>query len=101
MAEAFIGEIRCVSFNYAPDGWLFCNGQSLLIQKYNTVYALIGTTFGGDGRTTFQLPNLNNKCILGNQSAIIPHKYDNTITYTIPVNYTIPSTKIMVILENV
>ncbi len=100
MVEAFVGEIRCVSFNYAPDGWLFCNGQTLPIQQYNQLYALIGTTFGGDGITTFQLPNLNNKCILGNPSTTIPNSYNNITKYNIPVNYIIPSNKIMVILEN-
>jgi microcystin-dependent protein len=100
MAEAFIGEIRCVSFNYAPDGWLLCNGQSLPISQYQILFSLIGTTFGGDGQTTFQIPNLNNKCICGSPSTTILKNNNNTITYNIPVNYTIPSNIIIVILEN-
>lgn len=58
MAEPFIGEIRLFSFDFAPKGWAQCNGQILPIQQNQALYALLGTTFGGDGRVTFTLPNL-------------------------------------------
>lgn len=58
MAEPFIGEIRLFSFDFAPKGWAQCNGQILPIQQNQALYALLGTTFGGDGRVTFALPNL-------------------------------------------
>lgn len=54
----FVGEIRMFGGNYPPRGWAFCNGQELPIQKYQALFAVIGTTYGGDGRTTFALPNL-------------------------------------------
>jgi microcystin-dependent protein len=61
MGEPYIGEIRLAGFNFAPVGWAFCNGQSLPISDYNALFALIGTTYGGDGQTTFNLPNLQSR----------------------------------------
>ncbi|HYO60896.1 MAG TPA: tail fiber protein [Actinomycetota bacterium] len=58
MAEPFLSEIRIFSFNFPPKGWAFCNGQSLPINQNQALFALLGTTFGGNGQTTFQLPNL-------------------------------------------
>jgi len=59
MAEGFIGEIRIFAGNYAPVGWLLCNGQSVNVTDYETLYALIGNTYGSTGNMTFNLPNLN------------------------------------------
>jgi microcystin-dependent protein len=56
--NAFVGEIELFPFTFAPYGWLSCEGQILNINQYNALYALIGTQYGGDGRTTFALPNL-------------------------------------------
>ncbi len=61
MAEPFIGEIRMVGFNFAPAGWAFCNGQLLFISENDALFALIGTTYGGDGVQTFALPNLQSR----------------------------------------
>ena len=58
MSTPFLGEIRIVSFNYPPKGWAFCNGQTLAIAQNQALFALLGTTYGGNGTTTFQLPNL-------------------------------------------
>ena len=57
MAEPFLSEIRIMSFNFAPKGWAQCNGQLLPINQNQPLFALLGTTFGGDGRTTFALPD--------------------------------------------
>lgn len=57
--DAYIGEIRAVSFDYAPEGWMLCQGQTLGIAQYQVLYAVLGPAFGGDGRATFMLPNLN------------------------------------------
>lgn len=54
----FIGEIRLFGFNYAPKDWALCEGQLLQISQFNVLFAAIGTTYGGDGMTTFALPNL-------------------------------------------
>jgi microcystin-dependent protein len=58
MAEPFLSEIRIMSFGFAPKGWALCNGQFLPINQNQALFSLLGTTFGGDGRTTFALPNL-------------------------------------------
>ena len=58
MPEPFLSEIKIVSFNFAPKGWALCNGQSLPINQNQALFALLGTTYGGNGQTTFNLPNL-------------------------------------------
>jgi microcystin-dependent protein len=58
MAEPFLSEIRMMSFGYAPKGWAMCNGQFLPINQNQALFSLLGTTFGGDGRVTFALPDL-------------------------------------------
>ena len=58
MSDQYVGEIRTFGFNFAPYGWFLCNGQILSIQAYTTLFAVIGTYFGGNGTTNFQLPNL-------------------------------------------
>jgi microcystin-dependent protein len=58
MAEPFLSEIRIFSFNFPPKGWAFCNGQFLPINQNQALFALLGTTYGGNGQTTFALPDL-------------------------------------------
>ena len=58
MAEPFLSEIRLMSFNFAPQGWALCNGQLLPINQNQALFSLLGTTFGGNGQTTFALPDL-------------------------------------------
>jgi microcystin-dependent protein len=58
MAEPFLSEIRLFSFNFAPRGWALCNGQLLPINQNQALFSLLGTTYGGDGRVTFALPDL-------------------------------------------
>lgn len=62
--DAYVGEIRAVGFNYAPYNWAFCAGQLLPINQYSALYSLLGTVYGGDGRTTFALPNLCGQAIV-------------------------------------
>ncbi|HEX4738461.1 MAG TPA: tail fiber protein [Allosphingosinicella sp.] len=61
MAQPYIGEIRMFAGNFAPAGWMFCSGQQLPISEYETLFNLIGTTYGGDGQSTFDLPNLQSR----------------------------------------
>ena len=61
MSEPFLGEIRMVGFNFAPIGWALCDGQTLSISQYTALFSLLGTTFGGNGTTTFQLPDLQGR----------------------------------------
>jgi microcystin-dependent protein len=59
--EPFLGEIKMVGFNFAPRGWAFCDGQILSISSNTALFSLYGTTYGGDGRTTFGLPDLKGR----------------------------------------
>ena len=68
--EAFVGEIRAVSFNFAPQGWLKCEGQILSIAQHTPLYAAIGSAFGGDGRTNFALPDLRGRVPVGTGSGL-------------------------------
>jgi microcystin-dependent protein len=61
MAEPFLSEIRIMSFNFAPKGWALCNGQLLPINQNQALFSLLGTTYGGDGRVNFALPDLRSK----------------------------------------
>jgi microcystin-dependent protein len=61
MAEPFLSEIRIMSFGFAPNGWALCNGQLLPINQNQALFSLLGTTYGGDGRVTFGLPNLQTR----------------------------------------
>jgi microcystin-dependent protein len=65
MADPFVGQIISVGFNWAPDGWFLCNGQTVPISQYEALYALLGTMYGGDGQSSFGLPNLNGRVPLG------------------------------------
>jgi microcystin-dependent protein len=61
MAQPYVGEIRMFASNFAPAGWMFCEGQTLPITENETLFQLIGTTYGGDGQSTFQLPDLRGR----------------------------------------
>src|SRR3954467_14563258 len=61
MAQPYVGEIRMFAGNFAPAGWMFCEGQLLAISEYETLFNLIGTTYGGDGQSTFALPDLRGR----------------------------------------
>lgn len=65
MAEYFLGEIRAFGFGFAPKGWTLCNGQTLPISQNAALFSLLGTTYGGNGTTTFQLPNLQSRAAVG------------------------------------
>jgi microcystin-dependent protein len=61
VAQPYIGEIRMFAGNFAPAGWMFCDGQLLPISEYETLFVVIGTTYGGDGQSTFALPDLQSR----------------------------------------
>jgi microcystin-dependent protein len=64
MGQPYVGEIRMFGGNFAPAGWMTCDGQLLPISEYETLFNLIGTTYGGDGQSTFALPNLSGRAAL-------------------------------------
>ena len=61
MAQPYVGEIRMFAGNFPPNGWLFCDGSTLPISEYETLFQLIGTTYGGDGESTFNVPDLRGR----------------------------------------
>src|ERR1700734_405976 len=61
MANPFVAEIRIFPFNFQPKGWAFCNGQILPISQNTALFSLLGTTYGGDGKSNFALPNLQGR----------------------------------------
>jgi len=65
MADPFVAEIRMFGFNFAPKGWAFCDGQILPISQNTALFSLLGTTYGGDGKSNFALPNLRDSFALG------------------------------------
>lgn len=74
MTEPFIGQIQIMGFNFNPRGWAFCNGATMPIQQNTALFSLLGTQYGGDGRTTFQLPNFANRaaCNQGTGPGLTP-----------------------------
>ena len=85
MAQPYVGEIRMFAGNFAPAGWMFCEGQLLPISEYETLFNLIGTTYGGDGQSTFALPDLRGRVPLhqGNGFTLAETGGAETITLTV------------------
>jgi microcystin-dependent protein len=81
MADPFIAEIRIVGFNFAPRGWAFCQGQLLPISQNTALFSLVGTIYGGDGRTTFGLPNLQDRMPMhpGNGPGLSPRNLGEVV----------------------
>ncbi len=75
MSDPFVAEIRMFGFNFPPTGWAFCNGQILSISQNTALFSLLGTTYGGDGKTNFALPNLQGSAPLffGQGPGLSPH----------------------------
>lgn len=65
MSDAFVGEVRLFAGNFAPVGWQLCNGQLVSINENQALFALLGTTYGGDGRSTFGLPDMRGRVVVG------------------------------------
>ena len=84
MGTPFLGEIKIVSFGFAPKGWAQCNGQLMPINQNQALFSLLGTNFGGDGRTTFGLPNLQGRAPLhpgaGHVLGEVGGEYAHTLT---------------------
>ncbi len=66
--DAFMGTVLAVGFNYPPRGWLFCNGQTVPISQNSAMFALLGTMYGGDGQSTFGIPDLRGRVVVGSQA---------------------------------
>src|ERR1700756_514529 len=85
MSQPYVGEIRMFAGNFAPAGWMFCEGQLLPISEYETLFNLIGTTYGGDGQSTFALPDLRGRVPIhfGNGFTLAETGGVETVTLTV------------------
>ena len=86
MAQPYVGEIRMFAGNFAPAGWMFCEGQLLPISEYETLFQLIGTTYGGDGQSTFALPDLRGRIPLHQGNSLILAETGGAEEITLTVN---------------
>jgi len=86
MSQPYVGEIRMFAGNFAPAGWMFCEGQLLPISEYETLFNLIGTTYGGDGQSTFALPDLRGRLPIhqGNGFTLAETGGVETVTLSVP-----------------
>jgi len=86
MAQPYVGEIRMFAGNFAPAGWEFCQGQLLPISEYETLFQLIGTTYGGDGESTFALPDLRGRIPIHQGNGFILAETGGVEQVTLTVN---------------
>src|SRR5919202_6439989 len=86
MAQPYVGEIRMFAGNFAPAGWMFCEGQLLPISENETLFQLIGTTYGGDGESTFALPDLRGRIPVHQGSGFILAETGGVEQVTLTVN---------------
>jgi microcystin-dependent protein len=86
MAQPYVGEIRMFAGNFAPAGWMFCEGQLLPISENETLFQLIGTTYGGDGQSTFALPDLRGRVPIHQGSGFILAETGGAEEITLTVN---------------
>jgi microcystin-dependent protein len=86
MAQPYVGEIRMFAGNFAPAGWMFCEGQLLPISENETLFQLIGTTYGGDGQDTFALPDLRGRVPLHQGNGLILAETGGAEEITLTVN---------------
>ncbi|HKF49541.1 MAG TPA: tail fiber protein [Terracidiphilus sp.] len=85
MSQPYVGEVRIFAGNFAPAGWMFCEGQLLPISEYETLFNLIGTTYGGDGQNTFALPDMRGRVPMhqGNGFTLAETGGVETVTLTV------------------
>jgi microcystin-dependent protein len=86
MSEPFLGELKCVSFNFAPKGWAQCNGQLLPINQNQPIFSLLGTTYGGDGRVNFGLPNLQGRAAVHVGQGIVLGERGGEYSHTLTIS---------------
>jgi len=86
MSNPYVGEIRLFGGNFAPAGWMFCEGQLLPISENETLFTLIGTTYGGDGQSTFALPDLRGRIPVHPGNGVIQGEAAGSETVTLTIN---------------
>lgn len=86
MSEPFLGEIKIISWNFPPKGWAFCNGSLLPINQNQALFSVLGTTYGGDGRQTFGLPNLQGRSPMHVGNGIVLGELGGETTHTLNIS---------------
>ncbi len=86
MSEPFLGEIKMISWNFPPKGWAFCDGQLFPINQNQALFSILGTTYGGDGRQTFALPNLQGRVPVHVGSSITLGELGGEATHTLNIS---------------
>lgn len=86
MSEPFLGEIKIISWNFPPKGWAFCNGTLLPINQNQALFSILGTTYGGDGRQTFGLPNLQGRSPFHVGNGIVLGELGGETTHTLNIS---------------
>lgn len=83
MSEPFLGELKVFSFNFPPKGWAFCAGALLPINQNQALFSLLGTTYGGDGRVTFGLPDLQGRVPIHQGNGIVQGQFGGEVNHTL------------------
>jgi len=96
MSEPFLAELRIFSFNFPPKGWAFCNGQLLPINQNQALFSLMGTFYGGNGTTNFQLPNLQGRCAMHMGNGYVQGQAGGEATDVLPLNAMPPHTHLAI-----
>jgi microcystin-dependent protein len=86
MSEPFLGEVKIISWNFPPKGWAFCNGQLLPINQNQALFSILGTTYGGDGRVNFALPNLQGRMPVHTGGGITLGELGGEATHTLNIS---------------
>jgi len=86
MSEPFLGEIKIISWNFPPKGWAFCNGTLLPINQNQALFSILGTTYGGDGRVNFGLPNLQGRTPMHVGNGIVLGEQGGETTHTLNIS---------------
>jgi len=86
MSDPYIGEIKVISFNFPPKGWAFCNGQTLPINQNQALFSILGTQYGGNGQTTFCLPNLQARMPINQGNGYTVGNVGGEAAHTLTIN---------------
>jgi microcystin-dependent protein len=86
MSEPFLGEVKMISWGFAPMGWAFCNGQLLLINQNQALFSILGTTYGGDGQNNFALPNLQGRAPVHGGNGIVLGEISGEAAHTLTIS---------------
>jgi microcystin-dependent protein len=94
MSDPFLSEIKIMSFGFAPRGWALCNGQLMPINQNQALFSLLGTSYGGDGRNTYALPNLQGRAPMHTGNGLVPGAIGGEAAHTLAITEIPPHTHV-------